>query len=36
MEEDSGKESIEARLDRLEAQNRYLSDYLSIWKLHSL
>lgn len=30
------KESIEARLDRLEAQNRYLSDYIAIWKVQSL
>jgi len=30
------KESIEARLDRLEAQNRYLNDYIAIWKLQSL
>jgi hypothetical protein len=29
------RESIEARLDRLEAQNRYLSDYIAIWKLQS-
>src|SRR5262245_34137287 len=32
----SAKESIEARLDRLEAQNRYLTDYIEIWKLQSL
>lgn len=31
-----GKESIEERLDRLEKQNRYLSDYIAIWKLQSL
>jgi hypothetical protein len=30
------KESIEARLDRLEAQNRYLMDYIAIWKVQSL
>jgi hypothetical protein len=30
------KESLEARMDRLEAQNRYLSDYIAIWKLQSL
>lgn len=28
--------SVEERLDRLEAQNRYLTDYLAIWKLQSL
>jgi hypothetical protein len=31
----SAKDSIEQRLDRLEAQNRYLSDYIAIWKLQS-
>ena len=30
------KESVEQRLDRLEAQNRYLTDYIAIWKLQSL
>jgi hypothetical protein len=30
------KESVESRLDRLEAENRYLRDYLDIWKLQSL
>jgi hypothetical protein len=29
------KVSIEGRLDRLEKQNRYLSDYIAIWKLQS-
>jgi hypothetical protein len=28
--------SLEARLERLEAQNRYANDYLAIWKLQSL
>jgi len=28
--------SLEARLDRLEAENRYLHDYLDIWKVQSL
>jgi len=28
--------AINERLDRLEAQNRYLSDYIAIWKLTSL
>jgi len=27
---------IEQRLDRLETQNRYLSDYIAIWRLQSL
>ena len=36
MSKKAGKESIEERLDRLEAQNRYLSDYIAIWKLQSL
>lgn len=36
MHEGSMKESVEARLDRLEAQNRYLSDYIAIWKVQSL
>ena len=30
------KDSIEARLDRLEQQNRYLMDYIAIWKVQSL
>lgn len=30
------KLSVEERLDRLEAQNRYLTDYIAIWKLQSL
>ena len=36
MHDTKAKLSIEERLDRLEAQNRYLSDYLAIWKLQSL
>lgn len=36
MEQASNKRSIEERLDRLEAQNRYLSDYIAIWKVQSL
>ena len=32
----TAKETIEQRLDRLEAQNRYLTDYIAIWKLQSL
>lgn len=36
MDDPKAKLSIEERLDRLEAQNRYLSDYLAIWKLQSL
>jgi hypothetical protein len=36
MREGPVKESIEARLDRLEQQNRYLMDYIAIWKLQSL
>jgi hypothetical protein len=36
MGEISEKESIEARLDRLEQQNRYLMDYIAIWKVQSL
>lgn len=36
MTEKLKKDSIEERLDRLEAQNRYLSDYIAIWKLQSL
>jgi len=28
--------TIEERLDRLEAQNRYLSDYIAIWRVQSL
>ena len=35
MNEISGKESIEARLDRLEEQNRYLMDYIAIGKVQS-
>ena len=30
------KLSLEERLDQLEKQNRYLSDYIAIWKLQSL
>jgi hypothetical protein len=29
----SAKESIEARLNRHEQQNRYLMDYIAIWKV---
>ena len=36
MSEGPVKESIEARLDRLERQNRYLMDDMAIWKLQSL
>jgi hypothetical protein len=28
--------ALEERMDRLEAQNRYLNDYIGIWKLQSL
>jgi hypothetical protein len=36
VDQASNKLSIEERLDRLEAQNRYLNDYIAIWKLQSL
>jgi hypothetical protein len=30
------QQTLEQRLDRLEAQNRYLTDYIAIWRVQSL
>ena len=36
MDSSTHKPSLEERLDRLEAQNRYLTDYIAIWRVQSL